>query len=560
MPNAELIIAEFDKLVVDRAPLDKILRECAQYACPEKSDFFSSTPGDSRPKHIIINEVIEAAGYFARGTQSNLMPTNMMWFRFNATDPKVAESTAVKEYFSACNTAYYFELINSNFLMEFYEAFEDAGWAGTMNVAIEEDEERTFRFTNYHISDYYVKEDFDKKIRTTFRRFERTAEQAIMEFPDGNLSKELTECAVSKKPEDRARKFEFIHVVRPRHDRKYNKETGEAYQDPMNLPWAEIYIEKKNKTIVREGGFHENPFTVGRVEKKAKQVYGHSPAMTCLRSAKILNKIWMTCLKAGEKQVDQPVMLNAAAYTKGLSPQFKQNPGSVNLYDGTQPNSAPQFQQQGNGIPISLELFDRTKGSVDNSFFVDMFAMIAELNKNNGRQRTAYEIQQLVAEKNAQIIPLVGRLLEELITPTLEKGWKMMERKEKFPPRPEELDGVDVNITYISPLALATRMVDVNVFFDYLQTIAPLAEINPGVVASRIDVDKAITTISNRMGVSTDFTFSSEEAADNREELAAQQQKQMESEQQLELAKSQNLNEKPQEGSAASAIGAMLGG
>jgi len=93
--------------------------------------------------------------------------------------------------------------------------------------------------------------------------------------------------------------------------------------------------------------------------------------------------------------------------------------------------------------------------------------------------------------------------------------------------------------------------VDVNVFFDFLNTIAPLAEINPERVAARIDVDKAITVIADRMGVATNFTNTEEEADEIQEKQQQQQQAMMEQQQMTDLAKSQDLMKKPEEGSVA---------
>jgi hypothetical protein len=551
--SAEYMIQDFEFEQRERTMLDKVLRECAEFAAPEKADFIASLPGDSRPRHIIIDHVAEANRYFARGMQSNLMPTNLQWFRFNAKDPEKAESNAAKEYFSENNRRLYLALMNSNFMMEMYEAFEDAGWCGTPTVTIEEDDEKIFRFTNYHISEFWVKEDHEKKLTTHYRLLSLTAENIIEKFnlKDDQLDKEILEFATSDKPDRRNQKFDIIHVVKKRKNREYNKATGKAYEDPKNLPWAEFYIDRKHKSIIRESGYYENPFNTGRVEKKSRQKYGHSPAMSILRTAKQLNKVWFTTLKAAEKRVDPVTMLNASAYTKGLSPQFKQNPGNVNLYDGTQPNSAPQFQQIPADVGVGLEIYRELANRIDNAFFVDMFTMISKLNETQGRQRTAFEIQQLVAEKHNMIIPLVGRLLEELITSILQKAWAIMERRGHFVEMPEELSEADVEITYISPLALATRMVDVNVFFDFLNTIAPLAEIDPERVAARIDVDKAITTIADRMGVDTNFTRTQEEADELQAQRAQQQQAMMEQQQLTDLARSQDLMKKPEEGSIA---------
>ena len=188
-----------------------------------------------------------------------------------------------------------------------------------------------------------------------------------------------------------------------------------------------------------------------------------------------------------------------------------------------------------------------------------MFLMIQNMNNQQGRERTAYEIQQLVAEKQSMIIPVVSRILEELFTPMLEKCFYIADEMGLLPPKPEGLDGA-IKISFISPLALSTRMSTVRNFTDALQTVSPMAQFDPNIF-DYVNTDNAVPEIFNLCGVSPDFVRTRQEVEQIRQTRAEQQKEAETQEQMTEVAKGQNLTEKPQEGSPlAGAMANLTGG
>jgi Bacteriophage head to tail connecting protein len=559
-PDADVIISDLATLKTDRSELNIELEEVAAFCCPEKSGFLSESTSkekNTQPRHVICPEAVEANNIFKRGMFTNMCPPNSRWHNMEPEDEDLMETAVIKDFYGTANSLFYKLLMNSNFPLEINELFEDAGWCSTVNMSIEPDVERVFLFNNIPFSEYHFRENHHHERDTVYREFKLTAAQAVEKFAgsDDDLGKceKLKEAAGDVKKQHN--KFTFIHLVKPNKKREFDGK-GKPKLGNKNKAWSSIYVCVEDKDIIRQSGYDEMPFTVARLEKKAGQIYGFGPGRSALRSIKIGNKIWATVLKAGEKAVDPPVNLNTAAYnTKGLSPQYFQNPGSVNLYDGTQPHMAPTFQQTPSNLPYGFELLDRTNKYIHAEFFVNMFQMINNLNQEGkGRQRTAYEISRLVGEGQTMIVPMTSRLLEEFFTPKLTKAWNIALAAGKLGVVPKELAGTKMKVTYTSPLALATRMSEINTFNDFMTIIAPLAELDETVM-DHIDVDGAVKRIKTATGVHPDFTNNKVEVEKIRSDRQAAQAKAEKEAATLELAKSQNLNKKIEDGSAAANMG-----
>ncbi|MBN2643004.1 MAG: head-tail connector protein [Victivallales bacterium] len=566
--QADQIIRNLDKLKADRTELNAVLEQCAAFACPEKMGMYldhADSGGDDRPRYIIIDEISEANSILSRGLFSNLCPPSLQWFSFSSNKKEYKESEAVKKFFSEAGVSLYNLLMKSSFTMEINEAFEDFGWAGTTNLYVERDPKRTFRFVNLHIGEYYVEENHYKQVDTVYREFKLTARQALQRFgnPGDKLPEKVLKDARDPDAAKSGRKYTFIHLVTPNLDRTMDAD-GKYHPGNSNKAFKSVYVCREEKFTIRESGYDRNPYTVSRFEKKSQSIYGFSPAMRVLRTAKIENKVWASLLKAADKAIDPPVMLDAAAYGRGISPQFFYNPKAVNLYDSTATGGGgkPEFQPVPANLPVGLEMFDRLDQHINRAYYTDMFQMIQQLNQDSGRQRTAYEIMNLVSEKNSMIIPVVGRILDEMFSPLLIKCFFLALEAGELGKLPDELihaDELDLEVSYNSPLALAAKRAELNGFFESLDMLTPLANIKPEVL-DYINFDKVTKKVLNNTGAHPDFIRSNAEVKKLREERAAQEQQAQEQLMMTELAKSQDLTRKIEPDSAVSAIGGLLGG
>ena len=186
-----------------------------------------------------------------------------------------------------------------------------------------------------------------------------------------------------------------------------------------------------------------------------------------------------------------------------------------------------------------MDFMERLTKTIDNFFSTDLFTMITNLNTQSGRQRTAYEIQQLVNEKNNMILPLVARFLDEFLSPLLLKSFLILLERGEFG-FVGKIKVDDVKIEYYSPLALAAKRSKIAGTMSAIEQIAPLLQMNPQML-DIVNFDNLVRDIFETSGASEKHLFNKSELEDNRAKAAQQQQQQMAMQQMAELAKSQNL-------------------
>ena len=120
-----------------------------------------------------------------------------------------------------------------------------------------------------------------------------------------------------------------------------------------------------------------------------------------------------------------------------------------------------------------------------------------------------------------------------------------------------ELDDADllmqsgVEVSFDSPLALAARRSKVSAVFDALAQVVQYAQFDGGQCLDYINFDKVTQNVLESGSVDPEFIRTDSDVQAIRQQRAEQQQSQMAMAQMAELAKSQDLNKSPEEGSLA---------
>jgi hypothetical protein len=153
---------------------------------------------------------------------------------------------------------------------------------------------------------------------------------------------------------------------------------------------------------------------------------------------------------AEKKAVNPPILKHAS------SPHPIRNaPGKVTLYES---NMEPREWQQNSGkVGTGLQVLDRKHELIRRFFHNDLFELLA---MQQG-QMTAFEVGQRVREKLVTISPLVGRVLDEVLTPMLKRCFDIMNQAGVLPPPPEAMGGVaDFKIIYNNRVSMALQAIE----------------------------------------------------------------------------------------------------
>ena len=95
--------------------------------------------------------------------------------------------------------------------------------------------------------------------------------------------------------------------------------------------------------------------------------------------------------------------------------------------------------------------------------------------------------------------PVLGRLMNEMLRPLIDRVFALMLRADMLQPAPALIQGRDVDIEYVSPLAMAQKSSSLNNTMKALEILMPLAQALP--VGDHIDPDGLVRHITDSLGV-----------------------------------------------------------
>tara|TARA_R110000851_G_scaffold71817_4_gene159558 strand:- start:481 stop:1194 length:714 start_codon:yes stop_codon:yes gene_type:complete len=212
----------------------------------------------------------------------------------------------------------------------------------------------------------------------------------------------------------------------------------------------------------------------------------------------------------------------------GFMLPVRTTPGSLNFYRaGTRDRLEPL--QIGANNPLGLAMEEQRRNAIRQAFFVDQIMMA-----QTGGNMTATEVLSRNEEKMRLLGPVLGRLQSELLQPMIARSFALLLRSGLLPPAPEELQGQDIEIEYVSPLAKAQKLTDLQSMLRGFEVLMQVNEIAP--VTDYLDTDKLVKYLVEVTGIPARVVRSDSEVAEMREQQQEQAAQQQEQQQQMMTA------------------------
>jgi hypothetical protein len=267
-----------------------------------------------------------------------------------------------------------------------------------------------------------------------------------------------------------------------------------------------------------EGGFNEMPYVVPRFLKATGEIMGRSPAMTALPDVKMINLMSKTIIEAAQKMINPPLLVPDDGFLLPIRTQ----PGGLNFYrSGSRDTITPL--NTGANINIGLEMENQRRQAIRSAFFVDQLLI------GGGPNMTATEVIGRQEERMRVIGPVLGRLMNEMLRPLIDRVFALMLREQMLAQPPEMLQGRNVEIEYVSPLARAQKSNSLNNTMRALEILMPLSQSLP--VGDHIDPDGLVRHVTDALGVPK-TTLRSQREINQAREARAQQEAMMQQRQQ----------------------------
>lgn len=509
MPSQlETLSARIDSLDAQAANIKNTWQDLANFCFPRKAWILTQrTEGDPMDFHRIFdNTAIRANQIMAAGFASHLTNPSAPWFMLATRNRDFLKIKEVRQWFRDVTTQIRLVLNSTNFDSSMQEFYLDSGCFGTAVLFSESDSEKRIRFTSVPVEEILIVEDSRGVINEVHRKFVYTALQAWERWGT-NAGMTVIKAITSKTP-DFNKKIIITHSVMPRDMRIAGK------LDSKNKPFASIWMAKQEKHLISEGGFDEMPYAVGRFYKRTGERWGFSPAMDALADIKMLNAEKKTLIRGAMKVVDPPVILPRVGFIQ----PFNMNPSGVNYADGKEATDAFKTLDTKGKINVGFDMIQDVKNDINQTFFVDVFKAFSQITK----QMTIPEVQRRIAENMVLLGPVVGRYTQEVFDPTITRAFNILFRQGILPPPPAAIQGQELDIIYISQLALAQRAVEINSIQAFLNDIGAISAFAPEVL-DIVDADQATRSIAEIRNISPDLLKSVQQIKEIRQARAEAQ-------------------------------------
>jgi hypothetical protein len=478
----------------------QLYQDAYEFALPQRQLYGvweGGAVGSKKMQRVFDSTAINSTQRFANRLQSVVFPPQRKWAKLEAGSDippeKKQQAQAVLEVYQDKM----FTMLNqSNFDIAMGEFLLDLA-VGTACMMVQPgDDVQPLNFIPVPLFLVSYEEGANGQVDNVYRRMRMKGESIQRQWPDAEI------------PEDMQRRIE-------------NKPT-----DDIELLEATIYDHKRgdycyhviDKTSKQELVYRRrkmSPWVISRYMKVAGEIYGRGPLMTALPDIKTLNKTIELLLKNASLAV-------AGVYTAADDGVL--NPNTVKIVPGA---IIPVARNGGSQGPALLPLPRSGDFNVSQLVINDLRSNVKRilldesLPPDNMSARSATEIVERMKELAQNLGSAFGRLINETMIPVTSKILEVMDERGLID-MPLRVNGLEVKVTPVAPLAMAQNMEEVNAIMQYMQISQSLG--TDGQLA--IKTDMLVDYLADKLGVPAAVRNTAAERAVLMEEMRNQQQQQ----------------------------------
>lgn len=487
--------------------------EISQVTLPRSGRFMLSDRnlGARRHNSIYDSTATRALRTLAAGMMAGMTSPARPWFRLATSDADLMDYEPVKLWLSQVTRIMLSIFAKSNTYTMLHSCYEELGAFGTFASVMADDFDNVIHNHTMTAGEYCIATDHRNKVNTCFRQFEMQVGSLVGQFGLENCS-DHTRSQYGNGNYDAW--VEVLHAIEPRMDR------DPSAKDARNMPWRSVYIEPKGPTdkFLAEGGFKDFNVLAPRWAVNGGDIYGNSPGMEALGDNRQLQHQQLRKAQVIDFQTKPPLQ-GPAAFKGQESQAFL--PGGVVYHDGNpQAGVRPLFEVNLDLGHLLVDIQD-VRRRIKEAFYADLFLMLASM--DTGHAMTATEVAERHEEKLLMLGPVLERLHNELLSPLIELTFAKMLRAGIVPPPPEELNGQELDVEFVSMLAQAQRAVGTNSVDRFVGNLGVVANFKPDVL-DKFDSDKWAEKYADQLGIDPELIVPSEQVALVRKQRAQQQQ------------------------------------
>lgn len=498
-------------LKAQRSPHEPVWRDCFDHSFPLRgsgflSDNMSAQEALNRKARMLDGTTTDGVKVLSSNMQGGLTPANSLWFGMDVGQ----ESEEERRWLDDSADILWQNIHAANFDAAGFEAMIDVCCCGWFAMYIDQDSDKGgLTFDLWPVSSVYVSASkAGGRIDTVYREYSLTAEQAVNEFGNDNLS-DATRKLAQDKPQELVK---FVHAIYPRTTYMVGGRLAK------NMPIASCKVEVAAKQLISESGYHEMPVVVPRWMMIPDSVYAVGPVFDVLPDARTLNELTRMDMAAGDLAI---AGMWIAEDDGVLNPKnIKVGPRKIIVAAST---DSMKPLMTGANFQYAETKIARLQSSIRKALMAD------QLQAQDGPAMTATEVHARVALIRQLLGPVYGRMQSEYLQPLIERCFGIAYRAGVLGAAPQTLAGRNFTVRYLSPLARSQKLEEVTAIDTYVSGAVELAATSGDRSGlDNIDMDAALRFKGEALGVPSSIMRSTVQ----RDAIRAQRQQQQEQAQQ----------------------------
>jgi hypothetical protein len=433
------------------------------------------------------------------------------WFRLATPDKDLMKYAPVKVWLNHVTHGMLNIFQRSNTYRTLHNMYEELGGFGTGAAVLMDDFDRVIHHYPLTIGEYALGTDYKGNVNTLYREFDKTVGALVEEFGLNNCSQNVRNFY------DRGSLDQYItiiHAIEPRRDRDVRK------RDARNMPFSSCYFEQggQDNVYLRESGLKQFRALTPRWGVTGGNTYGDTcPGMESLGDIKQLQHEQLRKAEGIDYMTRPPLQVPSGLKNREL----ERLPGGVSYVDMAGPGAGVKTLFDVNiNLQHLLGDIQDVRERIRGTFYSDLFMMLANDTRSG---TTATEIAERHEEKLLMLGPVIERVHNELLDPLVEMTFTRMLETGVVPPPPDELQGQDLNVEFVSMLAQAQRAVSTSSVDRYVGNLGQIATFKPNVL-DKFDEDKWADAYADMLGVDPELVVPDDKVALVRKARAEQQQ------------------------------------
>lgn len=500
MDLSENIKARFNKAKSRKTMFEQTYKDAQQYLAPHREIFdednFTDTPGMKRDGAGIVFDStgIEAQQAFASNIQSALTPVFADWIKLVPGPALNADSDLITGLEQITDTLFS-HLRSSNFAPQIAESYLDLCIGTGALLLFKGNKSQPFRFVNVPLSQLYLEEGPLGRIDTAFRHSKIILRNILATWPNAKLSSEIKDKLEDNPDGD----VKIIEATIPAKIKKLDKVTKEIVEaDGYKYI---VMIEDQDEIIYQEE-MTSSPWIIFRYSVLPFELYGRGPGLFALPDIKTLNKTKELILKGASLSIHG---IWTVVTDQINTENVQLSPGSLVPVDSNGGTTGKTIERLPNASDpnIGQLILNDLRASINKMMLADPLGPI------DLPVKTATEMslrQQNLSKRQGAAF---GRLDFELIKPLTTRMLDILEDLELVDLTGYRVDGGELAIQHISPLALAQKEES---FQNKVRVISTVSELyGPQVTNAMFPADKVVRSFQKDLNVGQDIVASDDD-------------------------------------------------